>query len=43
MGTIGLAGVFALVLLAWLTGGSLGGAGFWLATAWRDRAPRHPR
>jgi hypothetical protein len=38
----GLAEILVTVMLAWLIGSTLGGAGFWLALAWRSRAPRHP-
>ena len=36
--TIGMADMVTLVILAWLMGSLLGGAGLWLAAAWYDHA-----
>jgi hypothetical protein len=35
-----MADVLVSVVLAWLVGITLGGAGFWLMVAWRDHAPQ---
>ena len=35
-----IADVLVSVVLAWLVGITLGGAGFWLVVAWRDHAPQ---